>query len=191
MLSADGVTLRAPDVTRDVLQGPWSTWFNDLVVTQFLRHGAWPVSRDQEADIVRDEMANPRSLLFAIDWTTNERLPRLIGCIGLRSIDLINRSAEIGLVVSGERPRGAALTAMRLVTEHAFDRLNLYKLYAGQHEGLEAWIRKLETIGYRREGYQEAMGWRDGKPYGVVLTGVTRPAFFAAALGQKEKPATL
>lgn len=61
---------------------------------------------------------------------------------------------------------------MALLTQHAFDRLNLDKIYAGQHEKLWKWVNTLELIGYKIEGYREKFGRRNCKPYGVVLTGV-------------------
>ena len=72
---------------------------------------------------------------------------------------------------------GAALEAMALMTEHAFERLNLNRLYAGQHEGLWKWVNSLELIGYKIEGYRRQGGIR-GKAYDIVFTGIIAEDYF-------------
>ena len=67
---------------------------------------------------------------------------------------------------------------MTLVTEHGFDRLNLSKIYAGQYESLWKWINTLALIGYEVEGFREDWGFRDGKPWGMVMTAVSSYNFY-------------
>lgn len=170
------VYLRRPDIEQDVMQGHWHDWFNDYEITKYLVHGTRPISREEEREIVEAELSNPRSLLFAVCRRDTEEH---IGICGLKGIDHANRTAEINIVMGPRPPVGSALEAMALVTKHAFDRLNLHHLYAGQHEGLWKWVNTLTLIGYELEGYRPAMGWRDGKPYGTMLTGVLAPTFYA------------
>jgi hypothetical protein len=63
------------------------------------------------------------------------------------------------------------------LTEHAFNRLNLIKLYAGQHEELWKWVNSLLLIGYRVEGLREKWGIRDGKNWCSILTSVEAEHF--------------
>ncbi len=175
-LSGSVVSLRQPDLQKDVLEGEWHSWFNDQEVTKFLSHGVWPVTREQERDIVAGDLKDPCTLLLSIEDNSTRKH---IGVIALKHIDHVSRIAEIRIVMGHERPRGGALEAMALMTKHAFDRLNLYTLFAGQHEGLWKWVNSLSLIGYRVNGFMPNMGWRDGAPYSIFQVSVSAPDFYA------------
>jgi RimJ/RimL family protein N-acetyltransferase len=170
------VYLRRPDVERDVEQGEWHRWFNDLTTTRHLVHGARPISRAEEAEYVRAALASPNRLVLAVvDAPTD----RVCGTVSLGEIDHVHRRAEISLVMGRivRTAPEAALEAMALLSKHAFDRLNLEKIYAGQHEDLWPWINTLALIGYELEGYREAMFVRDGRSIGSALTGLQAATF--------------
>lgn len=169
------VSLCQPNIEMDILNGSWHTWFNDKKLTEFLEHGNRPISASEEADIVRAEMSKPSSLILTIVSNANKEV---IGVISIKDINHVHRRAEIALVTSGARLPGAALEAMALLTEHAFDRLNLQKLYAGQHEGLWKWVNSLALIGYKVEGLRRCQGFRNGESYDVILTGITAQDFY-------------
>ena len=168
------VYLRTPNIQTDIIEGEWHTWFNDQTVTKYLEHGIYPVTRREEAKIVEDQSNNKSTLLLSIILKKNSKH---IGVISLKSIDLINRTAEIALVMGPQKALGAALEAMALMTGHAFNRLNLLRLYAGQHENLWKWVNSLELIGYKIEGYRKQGGIRNGS-YDIVLTGITADDFY-------------
>jgi len=167
------IYLRKPDIQADVYDGEWHSWFNDMKITKYLVHGIFPVSREEEAKIVQEEIDNPSTLLLSIGDVKSDRH---IGIISLKAIDLLNRTAEIAIVMGVEK-FGAALEAMALLTEHAFERLNLNRLYAGQHEDLWKWVNSLALIGYKIEGYRRHGGIR-GRAYDTVLTGITAEDYF-------------
>jgi RimJ/RimL family protein N-acetyltransferase len=175
-LSGKIICLRPPVLPEDVYTGGWHTWFNDPRITEHLEHGVRPISAAEEIEIIDSGSKKSSNLIFAITRTSDQKL---IGTISLREINHIQRRAEIGLVLGHDNCPGAAIEAMALLTQHAFDRLNLEKLYAGQHEDLWKWVNTLATIGYSIEGFRDSYGYRNGKPYGVILTGVTASHFFA------------
>lgn len=168
------VYLRAPNIQKDVWEGEWHSWFNDPEVTKYLTHGIFPVSREQQAKFVEEQLGNRSTLLLSI---IDQRNSKHIGVISLKSIDLINKTAEIAIVIGKTKLPGAALEAMALMTQHAFERLNLQRLYAGQHEGLWKWVNSLELIGYKIEGYRKNAGMRNGS-YDTVLTAITSEDYF-------------
>lgn len=168
-LEGDIAYLRKPNIQTDIIEGEWHGWFNDMNITRFLTHGVFPVTREEEAKYVESNINSPKSLILSIIKKKNHKN---IGVVSLTDIDLINRNAEIAIVMGFEAVPGAALEAMLLMTEHAFERLNLKKLNAGQHEGLWEWVNSLELIGYKIEGWRRKAGIRGGS-YDIVLTGVT------------------
>ena len=169
------VSLCVPNITLDILNGSWHTWFNDIYITKFTEHGVRPITEKEEADIIQDELQNPNSLILTIVSNIDSRL---IGVISLKNINHRLRRAEIALVTDRNGVPGAALEAMSLMTEHGFDRLNLQKIYAGQHEGLWKWVNTLALIGYKIEGLRRDDGYRSGQSYDVVLTGITATDFY-------------
>lgn len=169
------VSLCLPNLEADIKNGGWHTWFNNPKITEFLEHGIHPVSAAQEADIVAMELTKPSSLVLSMVSNLDNRL---MGVISIKDIDHLRRRGEIALVTNEQRLPGGALEAMALMTAHAFDRLNLQKLYAGQHEGLWKWVNTLALIGYKVEGIRRQQGFRNGTSYDVILTGVTSEDFY-------------
>ena len=84
-LSGDIVYLRLPDIEKDVKQGAWTSWFNDLKVTRYLEHGIFPVSNSQECKIVEEDIsdAKPVYIPYAFKLLMQELMaigiiPRLV-----------------------------------------------------------------------------------------------------------------
>jgi RimJ/RimL family protein N-acetyltransferase len=169
------VYLRKPIIEKDVINGDWHQWFNDYEITKYLVHGVYPNDKETQVKIVEDQLKNKSSLILSI---VDNKSDEMVGVISLKSIDLINRNAEIGIVMGFQKIPGGAVEAMALLTQHAFDRLNLIKLYAGQHEDLWKWVNTLECIGYKIEGVRRNAGIRNGKIYDVVLTGITKEDYY-------------
>lgn len=169
------VALRQPDIEKDVMQGHWHSWFNDKDTTEYLVHGAYPVNREQQAEIVTREMADPTSLLLvALEKATS----RHIGVLCLKSINPVLRTASLSIVFGDRSVRGAALESVALLTKHGFDRLNLQRISGGQHAGHWRWMNSLELIGYQLDGYQRDYAIRNGEKYDTVSYAVTSNRFY-------------
>jgi RimJ/RimL family protein N-acetyltransferase len=91
---------------------------------------------------------------------------RLAGSIGYRvHADVERVGAEVGYWVAPEFwGRGIATTALRLLTEHAFERNpDLRRLYAVPFSSNPASARVLEKAGYTREGTLRQSAIKDGR----------------------------
>lgn len=174
-ISGDIVSLCRPNIDEDIIYGIWHTWFNNQRTTRYLEHGIFPVSAIEESEIIRSEISKNTSLVLSI---VENKTNNLVGVISLKDINHIYRRAEIALVTSEKHSAGAALEAMALMTTHAFDRLNLQKIYAGQHEELWKWVNVLSLIGYKVEGLRRQHGFRGGMSYDIILTGVTADDYY-------------
>src|SRR5689334_12153370 len=104
-LSGDIIYLRTPDIEKDVMNGDWHQWFNDQEITKYLVHGVYPNTRELQRELVFSQLKNPNAILFSI--VSNET-DKMIGVISLKGIDLLNRNAEIGLVMGLDNKPGAA-----------------------------------------------------------------------------------
>ena len=152
LLEGTIVELRAPDLENEILKGDWHSWFNDSKITRFLEHGLYPNTREKQYKFIANELTNDSNLILSI---YEKKTNRHIGVISLKNIDFINSNAEIAIVMGVSNIAGSAIEAMALLTEHGFNRLNLQKLYTGQHESLWKWVNVLRTIGFKVEGLNQ------------------------------------
>jgi RimJ/RimL family protein N-acetyltransferase len=109
---------------------------------------------------------------FAIELA-GEKL--LAGGIGLRTINRVDRNAEVGMWIARRYWRkGLGGDAMLLMLKYAFDRMRLRRVYATVHEANTGSVRLLEKSGFTREGTwrkaSRATGpYRDVYAYGILV----------------------
>lgn len=175
LLEGTIVELRAPDLENEILKGDWHSWFNNSKITRFLEHGLYPNTREKQYKFITNEINKGSNLILSI---YEKKTNRHIGVISLKNIDFINSNAEIGIVMGVANVAGAAIEAMALLTEHAFNRLNLHKLYAGQHEALWKWVNVLRTIGYKIEGLRLNQYRSFNSRYDIVHTGISKNDYY-------------
>lgn len=147
MLTGHTIYLRKP-CQADVTEEGWLRWYNDPELTRFNDHGVFPLSLDEERDIVRSNMADKDSILMAI---CNKDDDRVVGNISLQSIHRINRSCRLAITM-GDTSLTAGVEAYGLMTQHAFERLNLNRIADATHQELETFVHMISIFGYRIEG---------------------------------------
>lgn len=175
-ITGDLVYLRYPDIQKDVIDGRWAEWFNDDSITKYLYHGVFPNTKDKQIEIVKSNLDKSDMVLLSIVEKQNDKL---IGIVSLKDIDLLNRVAEITIVMGNEKYiAGAPFEAMALMTKHGFEKLNLNKIQAGQHIGLWKWVNTLELIGYRLEGFIKSTHIRFGQISDSVRIGIDSNTYF-------------
>lgn len=163
----------------DVENSGWYGWFNDQAVTNYLQHGRFPNTMEKQREFLRSEVANRTSNKVQLGV-----LPigdtKIVGVISLNKIDWINRLAEIALVIGERRQQGLGFEAMALLMRHAFLRLNLNRIWAGQHVDLDKWRETLIChLGFQEEGrLRQALFWQ-GKFVDAVLIGCLREDFLS------------
>lgn len=175
-LEGHTIYLRLP-TDEDVLSGRWHTWYNDYETTRFNSHGVFPVSKEQELAFLQEAQESPTTILLAIVAKDEDTL---IGNISLQNIDLLNRKAEIALTV-GEaeyRGRSCGLQAVGLMTDHAFSRLNLNRVYSQAHQEFARFWSKLGIFGYQMEGTLRQDYLRDNEYSNMVRFAVLAEDFW-------------
>jgi RimJ/RimL family protein N-acetyltransferase len=93
----------------------------------------------------------PRNIVFGVEL---KRDRKLIGSIGLHTIDWVQRRAMTGILIypTAFRGKGYGTEAKNLMLDYAFGELGMLSLWALAIEGNEASIRGLEKQGYKRSG---------------------------------------
>jgi [ribosomal protein S5]-alanine N-acetyltransferase len=100
---------------------------------------------------------------------------QLIGCVGLRDIDVQHRQAELGFWVGVDFwGRGYAREAAQAVIRFGFETLDLNRIYAHHMTRNPASGRVLQAVGMQREGVLRQRVQKWGIYEDVVLYAVLR-----------------
>jgi len=175
-ITGDLVYLRYPDIQKDVIDGRWAEWFNDDSITKYLYHGVFPNTKDKQIEIVKSNLDKSDMVLLSI---VEKQSDKLIGIVSLKDIDLLNRIAEITIVMDkGNYIESAPFEAWALMTSYGFEKLNLNKINAGHHHGLWKWVNKIELLGYRLEGFIKSTHMRFGQISDSVRVGIESKTYF-------------
>lgn len=128
----------------------WASWFNSMETTKHLEQGKFPHTVQQQKEFYYNAIQNNRFLAHIKD-----KQGKLLGVISLSDINYEKSSCQVAIVcpVKSNIAKYAALEARALVTQHAFDRFGLHRVWAGQsYPSLNGWSQYLEIIGYKTEG---------------------------------------
>lgn len=154
----------------------YAQWLNDQETTLFMGSGRFPVTIDGLKNYIDTYNNGKEGTLLGI---FSKRTSKHIGNITLHLIDWRNRNAEIGIVIGDKKSRGKgyATEAIRLVAGHAFNKLNLQKIYAGMIKGNEASKRAFEKVGFKIEGVLREHFYLKGKYFDCYRMGLLKSEF--------------
>ncbi|MEJ5241202.1 MAG: GNAT family protein [Anaerolineales bacterium] len=156
-------------------------WLNDPEV----RHGLQiylPLSLEEEEDwFTKMLQKSPPERPLAIEVRDGESW-KLIGNCGLFNIDWKNSSAELGIFIGDKScwNRGFGSEAVRLLARHAFETLNLHRVYLRVYEFNARAIRAYEKAGFVLEGRMRQALYREGKYHDVLLMSILRSEWQSA-----------
>lgn len=148
-LTGEKVFVRAlslDDVSHDYL-----SWINDPEITRGMVTGVFPSDLENLRNYVRSAIADSNTVIFAICDKTNGRH---IGNIKLDRFDYISGTCELGLMIGNPdyHGKGIGKEVCSLVTNYAFERLNLRKVSLTVYGNNPAAIRLYKSIGFVEEG---------------------------------------
>lgn len=150
-------------------------WLNDPEVRQGLALFL-PISQAEEESWFEKRLALPaEEQPLTIEARQGDGW-RTIGNSGFHNLDWRNRSAEVGILI-GEKifwNQGFGSEAVRLLVTHAFNTLNLHRVYLRVFEDNTRAIRAYEKAGFVHEGRQRQAEFRQGRYCDVLLMSVLR-----------------
>lgn len=179
-LTGARVYLRA--LTEADCDGPYVRWFNDPDVCRFNGHHRFPYTRQAAQAYVRSLAGSHDQLVLAIALRDEHRH---IGNLALEQIDPIARSAEFAILM-GETEcwgKGYATEAARLLLDHGFGELNLYRVGCGTSEANVAMQRLAGALAMREEGRRRHAMFKGGAFLDIIEYGVLKPEYEVARGG--------
>ncbi len=171
MILGEKIRLRAierTDIPRFV------RWMNDPEVTQYLLISS-PLSFAMEEKWFDEQLQRPPhqgqilgiEVQRADDWVH-------IGNTGLHDVDLVNRTAEFGIVI-GEKEywnRGYGTQATRLMLKHGFENLNLNRIYLEVFETNPRAMQTYLKAGFTREGVFRQAIFKNGRYIDAIFMSI-------------------
>jgi RimJ/RimL family protein N-acetyltransferase len=150
---------------------------NNQAVTRFLQF-MHPVSLVQERAWLEGMMRGdqPDAVGYAIDSADGE----FLGTVGLMHIDRRNRSAELGISIARpeEWGKGYGTEAALLMLRHAFEELNLHRVFLRVYEYNARGQKSYAKLGFVEEGRMRQAHYRHGAYHDVLLMSVLADEFF-------------
>ena len=153
------------------LEGNYQNWLNDPEIVQFNSHGRFPYNSEKLKKYIELVNNSNEFLVLAII----EKAEGIhIGNISLQAINWIDRSAEIAFLLGEKKfwSKGIMYEAGLLLIKHAFDTLNLHRIYCGtssQNIGMQKLALKL---GMKKEGERINALFKKGTYFSILEYGI-------------------
>ncbi len=156
----------------------WYQWFNDEKITAFMQKHYFPNTASLQLDYFKSSIESNATRVQCGILHKKDNI--LIGTIALNSIDFINRNTELSGLI-GERKYqnlNYFVEANRLMLRHAFDTLNLNRVYGGSaiYEVDNLFCR---VLGYTREGVLRNHIYKNGSYLDTYLFGILKEEYVA------------
>ena len=147
-------------------------WFNDPEVTRNLRRYRPQTLRDEEAFLDKVTQSEHDVALGIVVRATD----RLIGVTGLHQIDFKNRHSCFGILIGekAEWGKGYGTEATALIVKHAFETLNLNRVWLQVYDDNARARRSYVKVGFREEGVLRQDCYREGRYWDTIVMAVLR-----------------
>ncbi len=130
ILCADKIYLKV--LSEEDVGDAYVSWMNDYEIVKYTESRFFQHTMESIKQFVINS-TNTNNILFGI--FINDKKTH-IGNIKLGSINWIHRYADVGIIIGDKNywGQGIATSAIKIVTDYAFNHLNLHKLVAGAYQ---------------------------------------------------------
>lgn len=167
--------------------GSMVPWMNDREVTRSLKV-ARPTNLADEQAFIERVTKSDKDISVAIMTRAGDRF---IGTAALMMIQWRERQACFGISIGDKAQwgRGYGTEVTELLTAHAFQALNLNRVWLHVYDFNTAGMRAYEKAGFRREGILRQGAFVEGAYRDVHVMAVLREEWLAAQSGRSARPA--
>ena len=173
------------DMIVDMLKSGWNTWYNKIETTRYNSHGVYPVSIEQEFEIIQNTLNQDNSILLAIH---DLKSTKILGNICLQNIDHFNRRANLAITIGEPSPMTAGVEAFGLMTHHAFMRLNLERIEDGTHEKAMNFVKMVSIFGYQIDGISKRYFFKNDAWSDKINFSIIRPDYLRVLKENSDNP---
>ncbi len=153
--------------------GPYPDWLNDAEVCQGNAHHVFPYTPAAARDYIQKANSGRQQLVLAIGRQADDVH---VGNIALDSINTINRTAELAIVIGDKScwEKGYGKEAAELICGHGFMALNLHRIACGTFKHNTGMRRLAVHLGMQEEGRRRQAAYKQGRYVDVIEYGVLR-----------------
>ena len=144
------IDLCAPDINPRTIDR-WFRWFNDTKTTKYLDQGVFPNTFEDQKRFIEDSMTKKDRIITLI---LPKNSKEYVGVASLSHIDFRVSECHFAIVIGDHKntPLLASMEAKSLLTEHAFEVMDMNRIYSGQNVELKKWQSMQILLGYQIEG---------------------------------------
>ncbi len=171
----EGRNLKLRPLLDEDYNDEYLAWLNDPVTSQMSQRRPYPCDRESMRAYAKQfSTTREKGFVLAIIRKSDGAH---IGNISLVNVQLVNRCAEIAILIGRADARGQGLgsEAVYLLTRHGFEAMNLHRIFAGTFN--PAFARCVEKIGWVREGLFRERIWSGGRYHDQIWLGQLRRDF--------------
>jgi len=171
------VTIRP--LKKEDLIGNYLTWMDSPIVSKYNSHGLFPQS-EKELEEFRQSLDSKNKIVWAILVKKASQYSGVaeihIGNVSIQSINTINRSGELAIVIGEPHyyKKGIGTIACKLAITHAFDKLNLHRIWTGTAATNIGMQKVAEKLGMKKEGVFRDAVFLNGQYVDVLEYGILR-----------------
>jgi len=157
----------------------YTEWLNDPELSVMLQIVVKPVSIASENEML-EKIAKDPYQFAVVDLESDE----LIGGCGLKNVDLVNRTALMGIFLGNKSywGKGYGEEATRLLLDFAFTFVNLNSIMLEVFDFNPRAIRCYEKVGFKAVGRRRSAKMLAGKGYDEVLMDILAEEFNGSIL---------
>jgi [ribosomal protein S5]-alanine N-acetyltransferase len=175
-ISGEKVDLIA--LSEDIIDSTnWYRWFNDGESTRLMQKHYYPNTLNLQKIYFRENIEGNASKLQLGIFHKEDQL--MIGIISLNEIDYINRKCELSGIIGEKKYRNMTylMEACKLIISHAFNQLNMRKIYGG------TMIKELSmllcrALKFKEEGVRRKDVYKNNDYNDVYLVGLLKDEFY-------------
>jgi RimJ/RimL family protein N-acetyltransferase len=162
----------------------YKQWLNDPEINRFTSRSSYPLNLAACKDYVQSCQSAERIVLaISIEFPGQPHFKIHIGNISLQKINLINRTAELAILIGERQGEGYGLEAAKLVCAHGFNQLGLNRIYCGTHAENIGMQKLALKLGMQEEGRSRKALFKNGEFADVIHYGMLQEDFINADLG--------
>ena len=160
----------------------FAEWINDFEVTDYIGMSGQIMSLEGERKYLL-ENSNPEAIFSII--TINE--DKLIGSVGLESIDYINRTATLGIFIGDKEylSKGYGTEAIRLLLDYGFNYMNLHNIKLNLLSVNERALKCYKKCGFKETGRIRENRFINGKYYDTIAMDILEDEFAESYIRNK------
>jgi [ribosomal protein S5]-alanine N-acetyltransferase len=151
----------------------WYKWFNDEDNTKYMQKHYFPNTKTMQLEYFKNDIENNTEKMQL--GIVHKKDNVMIGTLSLNSIDLLNRTAEISIIIGEKKYRelNYFLQSCKLMIKHGFETIGLNRIYSGTiSKDIDNLFCKL--LGFRSEGILKKSVYKNGNFSDVFLCAILK-----------------